>query len=59
MVEEGEGRGREFGLGLGDVIEGSVLREECRLGLGKFEHVGCEVGRAESGRSQPGARARR
>ena len=41
------GRGREeeeeFGLGLGGVIEGSALREDWRLGLGKFEHAGVEV----------------
>ena len=41
------GRGRRkrkrVRIGLGDVIEGSVLREEWRLGLGKFEHAGVEV----------------
>ena len=30
-------------IGLGDVIDGSVLREDWRLGLGKFEHAGVEV----------------
>jgi hypothetical protein len=38
--EREERRGR---IGLGDVIEEVWLREDWRLGLCKFEHVGVEV----------------